>query len=142
MNLLRDGETTLVNLTCGECEREWNAPLTSTGMRAKPDICPECFNKAVSGADKRLGTLKSEYTDIFKWGHVVLKPEPDKLVIQHLAVVEGTTCAVVHCNDYDHFKRLPEVVSYNGMLLGKSGWNSDTNRCHYQSNANIVKVVR
>lgn len=71
-----------------------------------------------------------------------LKPEPDMLVAQHIAVVEGVTCAIVHCDDYEHFKRLPEVVSYKGENLGKTGWNSDTQRCHYQSNANIIKVNR
>lgn len=72
----------------------------------------------------------------------MLKPEPDMLVALQVGVVEGTTCATVHCDDYEHFKQLPEVVSYNGMNLGKSGWNSDTQRCHYQSNVNILHKVR
>jgi hypothetical protein len=62
------------------------------------------------------------------------------LVAQQVAVIEGNTCIVVTCNDFDHYKRLPAVVSYNGVKCGKTGWNSDTGRCHYQSNAIIVQV--
>ncbi len=68
--------------------------------------------------------------------------EKDELVAQQVAVIEGNTCIVVTCHDFDHYKRLPAVVSFNGIKCGKTGWNSDTNRCHYQSNATIVSVER
>lgn len=64
----------------------------------------------------------------------------DYLVAERVEVIEGDTCIVVTCHDFDHYKRLPAVVSYNGIRCGKTGWNSDTNRCHYQSNAVLVRV--
>lgn len=69
-----------------------------------------------------------------------VKIEKDYLTAEQIAVIEGNTCILVHCNDYDHYKKLPSVISYNGTLCGKTGWNSDTNRCCYQSSATIVKV--
>jgi hypothetical protein len=70
-----------------------------------------------------------------------LKVEVGYLTAIAVAVIEGTTCAMVDCADYDAYKRLPEVVSYHGVKMGKTGWNSDTNRAHYQSNATILQVA-
>lgn len=69
------------------------------------------------------------------------KIEQGYLSIDSMATVDGVLCLVVTCNDYDHYKSLPAVVSYNGRLCGKTGWNSDNCRCYYQSNATIAKVV-
>ncbi len=69
-----------------------------------------------------------------------VKVVSDHLVAEVVAEYDGVTCIVVHCDDFDHFKRLPQVVSHNGIMCGKTGWNSDTNRCHYQSNASLVRV--
>ncbi len=69
-----------------------------------------------------------------------LKVEVAYLRAVTVQVIEGTTCAMVDCHDYDHFRTLPEVVSYNGVMMGKTGWNSDTNHAHYQSNAQVVRV--
>lgn len=68
--------------------------------------------------------------------------EKEMLVAEFITVIEGNTCIVVTCHDFDHYKRLPAVVSIHGIKCGKTGWNSDTNRCHYQSAANIVQVER
>jgi len=64
--------------------------------------------------------------------------ESNYLVSEQVAVIEGVTCIMVRCNDFDHFKHLPEVVSYEGVKCGKTGWNSDSNRACYQSSAHIV----
>jgi hypothetical protein len=71
-----------------------------------------------------------------------LEPQPQYLTVVRAEVIEGRTCVMVNCLDHDHFKRLPEVVSYNGHLLGKTGWNSDTQYAHYQSNATILHIER
>ena len=71
---------------------------------------------------------------------VALTPEPGHLTILQVGMVEGTMCALVDCTDHDIFQALPQVVSYQGTLLGKTGWNSDTHRAHYQSNALVLKV--
>ncbi len=65
--------------------------------------------------------------------------EHDYLVAEVVTCIEGNTCIVVTCYDLDHFRALPSVVSHNGIKCGKTGWNSDTNRAHYQSNAHIVR---
>ena len=67
--------------------------------------------------------------------------EKEHMVAHMVAEIDGVVCVVVTCDDYDHYKRLPQVVSHNGIMCGKSGWNSDTNRCHYQSNATLVRIV-
>ena len=69
-----------------------------------------------------------------------LKVEVGYITALVVAVIEGNTCAMVDCADYDAYKRLPEVVSYHGVKLGKTGWNSDTNHAHYQNNAIILQL--
>ena len=64
--------------------------------------------------------------------------EKDKMVALSAMRVDGVMCVMVDCADFDHYKRLPQVVNYLGVRCGKTGWNSDTNRAHYQSNATIV----
>jgi len=66
----------------------------------------------------------------------------DAIVAHNVGMVDGIHYAVVDCANYIDYKRLPEVVSYNGQLLGKTGWNSDKNVAYYQSTANILHVRR
>lgn len=68
------------------------------------------------------------------------KIESGYMTIKYHAKIEGITCCVVDCNDFDCFKSLPHAVSYNGTLCGKSGWNSDKNEAYYQSNVTLVTV--
>ena len=69
------------------------------------------------------------------------KIEKDYMTIKYHAEIDGITCCVVDCSSYDHFKTLPQAVSHNGILCGKSGWNSDKNEAYYQSNASLVRKV-
>lgn len=46
------------------------------------------------------------------------------------------------CSDYDHYVRLPAVVSYNGVRYGKTGWSSDRNYACYKSGMLIADKVR
>jgi hypothetical protein len=71
-----------------------------------------------------------------------LIPEPNYLTILQADTIDGIFCCMVTCMDYDHYKRLPQVVSYNGRLLSKTGWNSDTQHAHYQSNTMIAMIPR
>jgi hypothetical protein len=70
-----------------------------------------------------------------------VKVESEYLKVEHVGDYDGITCCVVNCSDFDHFQRLPQAVSYNGILCGKSGWNSDKNHAYYQSNASLVRKV-
>lgn len=87
-----------------------------------------------------------KYALQWTWGHghdrnSVVKEEKGYLQVLQGGFVEDNFCIMVQCDDYDHFKRLPAAVSFNGKLLGKTGWNSDTHRCHYQENAQLAKEV-
>lgn len=55
--------------------------------------------------------------------------------------IEGVLCLITDCHDYDHYVSLPEAVTYNGVLCGKTGWNSDKGRVYYQSDAALARVV-
>jgi hypothetical protein len=72
---------------------------------------------------------------------LTLKVEKDWLTVLQVSMVEGVMCAVTTCADYDAYKALPEVISYNGAKLGRTGWNSDTGHAFYQSNALVVRKV-
>jgi hypothetical protein len=71
----------------------------------------------------------------------MIQIEKDYITATSVATVENVLCIVVDCTDFDHYKSLPAVVSHDGRLCGKTGWNSDTGRAYYQSNAMIVKIA-
>lgn len=59
----------------------------------------------------------------------------DYLVLEGFHQYENVWYALVGCPDYDAWKKLPEVIrTSNNLLLGKTGWNSDTGRGYYNSN--------
>jgi len=73
---------------------------------------------------------------------MIAKIEKDYLTIKHSAKIDGITCCVVDCLDYDNFKTLPPAISYNNTLCGKSGWNSDKSEAYYQSNTPLVRIAK
>jgi hypothetical protein len=66
----------------------------------------------------------------------------DALTAHIVGVQDGVHYAVVDCRNYIDYMRLPSVVSYNGRMMGKTGWNSDKNVAYYQSTANVLHAVR
>lgn len=52
--------------------------------------------------------------------------------------VDGVTYVITDCQDYDAYKALPNAVEFNGMILGKSGWNSDKSIACFQSNVSVA----
>jgi hypothetical protein len=71
-----------------------------------------------------------------------LQVVPNTLVAIIVGKSDDIDYATVNCRDYDHYKSLPDVVSHNGVQMGKTGWNSDIGAAFYQSNANILHVVK
>ena len=71
-----------------------------------------------------------------------VKIESEYLSVLRVETIEGNTCAMVTCPDYHHYQKLPQVVSYNGQLLSKTGWSSDSEHAHYQSNASVLKIEK
>lgn len=64
---------------------------------------------------------------------------PRAIVLQAVYNIEGETVLETTCRDYDHYKTLPNVVVYNGIECGKTGWSSDKQYACYKSNALIAK---
>lgn len=54
---------------------------------------------------------------------------------------DGVKVAETMCFDYTDFRKLPGVVRLNGVLLGKSGWNSDRQVAYYRSDFVAAEVV-
>ena len=48
-------------------------------------------------------------------------------------VIEGEVVIETICRDFDHFCSLPDVVAYDGRLLAKTGWSSDTMKACYKT---------
>lgn len=64
----------------------------------------------------------------------------DVLVADAVVEAEGVTCVAVPCKDYEQYRTLPPAISHNGVICGKTGWNSDMGRAHYASDAKLMKV--
>ena len=59
-----------------------------------------------------------------------------------LYTIDGKTCIEVECKDHDEFTNLPKVVSVNGELMAKTGWNSDLGKAHFKAGCLLAKEVR
>ncbi len=68
-------------------------------------------------------------------------PVKNAIVIEGKYTCEGTTCLATRCNDYDHYKELPQVVQFEGEDYALTGWNSDNFRAYYQNNGSIAYAV-
>jgi hypothetical protein len=66
----------------------------------------------------------------------------NSVMLQSTAIIEGTLCLVVDCADFDAYKDLPAALSYNEVVCGKTGWNSDKNVAYFQSNRSIAYVSK
>lgn len=52
---------------------------------------------------------------------------------------DGGTCLTVDCsNGYDDFKSLPQAVTFNGKVFGKTGWNSDRGVAYYRDDEMVA----
>lgn len=67
------------------------------------------------------------------------KIENDYISLVEHGFLDGVTYCVVDCQDFDQYKELPSAVSFNGVLCGKTGWNSDKNRAYYQSTGLVAR---
>lgn len=65
----------------------------------------------------------------------------DEIVIEQYQKVEGNLCVTTYCKDYEHYRSLPDVIEFAAHRLGKTGWNSDTNRAHYQTRCLRARIV-
>lgn len=69
------------------------------------------------------------------------KPKPvEGLVIQsHETLPDGVRVIIATLSDgFDTYKKLPEVVSYDNRMYGKTGWNSDAQVGYYRDDAKVA----
>jgi hypothetical protein len=64
---------------------------------------------------------------------------PRAIVIQVAQWYDGELVLETVCRDYDHYRTLPDVVTYEGTVCGKTGWSSDNNYACYKSGAAIAQ---
>ncbi len=64
------------------------------------------------------------------------------IVITAHHVIDGEVVIETTCRDYDHYKSLPDVVSFEGTVCGKTGWNSDREYACYKSGAKVAMKVK
>lgn len=67
---------------------------------------------------------------------------PQAIVLTTVAYVDFDLVLETNCRDYDHYTTLPEVVNYQGVECGKTGWNSDRHYACYKASAHIAKAVK
>ena len=65
-------------------------------------------------------------------------PVVGALVVRVSHLIDNERIIEVDCDDYDAFKKLPQVVRFRGTILGKTGWTSDRNRACYKSNVSVA----
>ena len=104
------------------------------------DLIKDPAKAQVFPDEKRAWEVAMRYTH----GHAfdrngVAKEEKGYLRVLQATMVEEKLCVSVPCQDVAHFLSLPDAVTFRGVLLGKTGWNSDTGRAHYQENTRLVK---
>lgn len=55
----------------------------------------------------------------------------------------GTICLICRCEGmYEQFCTLPDAVSFQGEIYGKTGWNSDRGQAYYKNTANVAFAVK
>ncbi len=58
----------------------------------------------------------------------------NKIKITALHNIEGMMVIETSCSDYEKYRSLPDLIEYNGVLFGKTGWSSDKEYACYKSN--------
>lgn len=53
--------------------------------------------------------------------------------------IAGDRILETPCHNYEQYSKLPEVVTYQGMLYGKTGWSSDTASACYKTGVRIAR---
>lgn len=63
------------------------------------------------------------------------------IVILHAQAIGNELVLETNCSDFDAYKALPDVVSYEGIVCGKTGWNSDRGHGYYKSTAKVALPI-
>ncbi len=55
--------------------------------------------------------------------------------------LDGQLVLETTCRDYDHYRTLPDVVTYKGVECTKTGWSSDRNYACYKEGGLVAYTV-
>ena len=58
--------------------------------------------------------------------------------LQSIIWIEGEYIVEVECRDYNDYCALPAAISYDRMVMGKTGWNSDKCKACYKSKTGLL----
>lgn len=72
---------------------------------------------------------------------MLAKTRYDFLTILAFYRVEGDNIVIVNCPNYDTYEALPDAIEYSGLILGKTGWNSDTCKACYKFPNKLAKKL-
>lgn len=64
------------------------------------------------------------------------------IVILNAQAVDNELVLETSCPDFDTLKTLPQVVSYEGIVCGMTGWNSDRGHAYYKSKVKVALPVQ
>ena len=65
---------------------------------------------------------------------------PGAIVIQIAEWHSNELILETYCRDYEHYTQLPDVVVYQNVECGKTGWSSDRQYACYKSGVAIAHV--
>ena len=65
----------------------------------------------------------------------------NKIRIQAVQKIESEIIAVVDCNSIDDYKRLPDAISFEGKVMGKTGWSSDYGYAYFKTGSLLAKKL-
>lgn len=68
------------------------------------------------------------------------KAKKEYIIISSHYSIGSLYFAETDCNDFQAFRRLPNVIEVQGHTLGKSGWNSDHGVAYYRSDKALGKI--
>ena len=66
------------------------------------------------------------------------QPIDNAITVTQSGHIDGIRWLYVDCDNYEHYKTLPQAVDYQGLVYGLTGWNSDRCIACYQTNAKLA----
>lgn len=96
----------------------------------------------ISEREQRLMHLMLSWIGTYEWvsmlSHTDPAPDPAMFGIMLVSTRNFVTTIMTYCHNYEHFKMIPLVITYDGKRYGKTGWDSDTKRCYHRNNAPVA----
>jgi hypothetical protein len=56
--------------------------------------------------------------------------------------MDGARFVEVPCADYDALRALPTALMFDGLVYGRTGWNSDDCKAYYRTGVALARSAR